>query len=383
MSLRIYFFLQNEKPGQGDVHALAESLALCGFKIYAPIDWWHESPAATQSLFVSDPRFDPRTADIVIVGRNSYRTFTPDYHVKIMGFPDWLTAKDRRFKLVYIEGDDSYEAHSFRAPFDSFDLILRIKFNKRVYNPPHYLPWPISVSQYVIDRADQKLLRQGKRMCILSNFNATHPFEHPLRKLARERIVPKFEKFLPIDRTMLLWDQAPTDPFDAFHLKQVPKYYNPAYHDLLAGAAACFAFCGDLIPGLPLNPAPMLRYGNKGKLKRKLWGTFSALIGSTPRSVQWDSYRFWECLAFGCCPIHIDLEKYGVDLPTMPKNWEHYVGLDLDNLGRDINRIRKSPDLLLKIGQQGREWLKKHYSGRALCSFLFEYLHETGSLGNQ
>ena len=216
--------------------------------------------------------------------------------------------------------------------------------------------------------------RSKKELCILSNFNATHPFEHPLRKLAKEKVIPKCEAFLPVERTVVSWNQVPEDSFDAFHLKQSGKYYNPAYHDLLAGAAACFAFCGDLVPGIPHNPASILRFGNKGKFKRAIWGILSSLIGSTPRSLQWDSFRFWECLAFACCPIHLDLDKYGVDLPIMPKNWEHYIGLDLDYLERDLERLRKNPEILFLIGQNGRSWLIQNYSGKALANLFFKYL---------
>ena len=92
-------------------------------------------------------------------------------------------------------------------------------------------------------------------------------------------------------------------------------------------------------------PVKTNNFGNKGKFKRAIWGILSSLIGSTPRSLQWDSFRFWECLAFACCPIHLDLDKYGVDLPIIPKNWEHYIGLDLDYLERDLERLRKNPEI--------------------------------------
>jgi hypothetical protein len=372
--MSVYFFFQDEKPGQAGAHALAESLALCGAEFYAPFDWWYASPEAIAPLFKHDPVFDPCMADVVIVGRSSFRSITPDFQVKVKGFPEWLTAPARKFKLVYLEEDDNYEAFAWKPPFDQFDIVLRTHMNRRAYQPANFRPWQLGVSCYVIERAGQKLAGVKKRLCILSNFNATHPFEHPLRRLAREKIVPRFEKFLPIDRTVLHWDKVPEDPFDALHFKQARKYYNPAYHDLLAGAAACFAFCGDLVPGLPHNPAPMLRGGNKGKLKRAVWDALSTAVGATPRALQWDSFRFWECLAFACCPIHVDLDKYGVDLPIMPKNWEHYIGLDLDHLDRDLDRIRKHPEILLEIGARGRQWLVDAYGGTALATLFMGYL---------
>jgi hypothetical protein len=78
--------------------------------------------------------------------------------------------------------------------------------------------------------------------------------------------------------------------------------------------------------------------------------------------VQWDSWRFWESLAAGCVTFHLDFEKYGIDLPVMPENWRHYIGIDLDNVQATIDRITANPEILEYIAQEGRSWAIKNYS---------------------
>jgi hypothetical protein len=367
MEPKIYFHLGLDRPVQADAHALAQGLKSLGIRPHAEVDWWFETPDDKKTLFVRDPNFNPADADIVICTKGSYRGFNQRLQPEVYGLPEWILSPKRKFRLVYIEDEDGYEALSWYPPFTEFDLVLRTKMNRRGFAPPNFRPWQLGVSDHVIRRAGEKLQSSSKKLQVLLNFNATHPFEHPLRRLAKERIIPRFEQFMTVDHTVAKWQGAPTDSYDAFHLRQAGQFFNPFYHDLLAQSAACFAFCGGMIPGLPHNPAAMLRGGNKGKLKRAFWSGVSRAAGSVPRATQWDSYRFWECLAFACCPIHVDLEKYGVQLPVMPENWRHYVGLDLDNLEADIERIKRRPQLLTEIGHQGREWLLENYASKAVA----------------
>jgi hypothetical protein len=372
MKQRVYFHLGLDRPVQADAHALAQGLKSLGIRAHAGVDWWFETPNDKETLFVHDPDFNPANADIIICTKASYRGFNERFQPEIHGFPEWLMNRERKFRLVYIEDEDGYEALSWYPPFTEFDLVLRTKMNRRGFAPPNFRPWQLGVSDHVIKRAGEKLQASSKKLQVLLNFNATHPFEHPLRRLAKDRIIPRFEEFMTVDRTVAKWQGAPTDSYDAFHLQQAGQFFNPFYHDFLAESAACFAFCGELIPGLPFNPAAMLRGGNKARLKRALWSEVSKVTGAVPRAIQWDSYRFWECLAFACCPVHLDLEKYGVELPVMPENWTHYIGLDLDNLEADLDRIKQSPDILLEIGRAGRAWLIENYSAQKVAKRFLE-----------
>ena len=83
--------------------------------------------------------------------------------------------------------------------------------------------------------------------------------------------------------------------------------------------------------------------------------------------MQWDSFRFWETLAAGCAAFNIDIEHYGVELPVMPKNWQHYFGVDFNRADQFIERLREEPESIERVGLNGREWALTHYSPKAMA----------------
>lgn len=83
--------------------------------------------------------------------------------------------------------------------------------------------------------------------------------------------------------------------------------------------------------------------------------------------LRWDSWRFWESLAFGCATIHLDFHKYGLKLPVMPENWKQYIGIDLANIHADVERLHDERDRLPEIAEAGRRWALEHYSPVAVA----------------
>ncbi len=68
----------------------------------------------------------------------------------------------------------------------------------------------------------------------------------------------------------------------------------------------------------------------------------------------------------------MDFEKYGFELPVQPKNWEHYIGIDLDNIPASIDRIAENPEIFEKIALQGRAWAIENYSPKAVALRFME-----------
>ncbi|WP_347237749.1 glycosyltransferase [Sphaerospermopsis sp. FACHB-1194] len=100
--------------------------------------------------------------------------------------------------------------------------------------------------------------------------------------------------------------------------------------------------------------------------------------------VQWDSWRFWESLAAGCVTFHLDFDKYGLDIPVMPENWRHYIGIDLDNVPAAIDRIVDEPEILEKIALEGRRWAIENYSPVPTALRFLETIYQQPlSLKNQ
>ncbi len=102
----------------------------------------------------------------------------------------------------------------------------------------------------------------------------------------------------------------------------------------------------------------------KQNIKRQFILLYQISLKQNERIIQWDSWRFWEALALGSVPVHIDLEKHGVELPVMPENWKHYIGINLNNIEEDIERILSSESEIRKIAESGHEWVMRNYSSR-------------------
>ena len=88
--------------------------------------------------------------------------------------------------------------------------------------------------------------------------------------------------------------------------------------------------------------------------------------------MRWDSWRLWESLLFGCCAINLDMDLYGFELPVMPINREHYVGIRLDSIGDDIEWILNNEKQLREIGKNGQEWVLKEYTPEAVAIRFLE-----------
>jgi hypothetical protein len=115
--------------------------------------------------------------------------------------------------------------------------------------------------------------------------------------------------------------------------------------------------------------------GNKAKLKRAFFEALAHLDPRPPRLVQWDSFRVWEAWVAGCATINLDLDLYGPELPVMPENWKHYVGVDLSHPDKAIERLRDDPSVLERVAQEGRKWTIEHYSPESMARRLLEIVN--------
>lgn len=129
-----------------------------------------------------------------------------------------------------------------------------------------------------------------------------------------------------------------------------------------------------MIPAAPYAGADRYLAGGNKARARRAWFELVDLVDPRPRrAIQWDSFRFWEALAAGCAAVNIDLDKYGVELPVMPVNWTHYIGIDFDRPRDAIDRLAGDPSLLERVASAGRQWAFEHYSPRALAARLLAW----------
>ena len=375
---KIYFYCRDEEDNlQEDVIALAEGLRELGVPYFANCDYWRQSPVPGDYLFRFDPDVTPDDCDAVVV------SYTWPHWVRMKTFdflprplPEGIFRKGRRYKAVFIDNHDGHRTVSWEPEYRQFDLILRSKLNRRSWHPENMRPWACGLNQRILKATEGAPPFTERRKAILFNFGASHAFPHGTRNIARERFEPGIQDLLPIDRTVDDLSGEPGDPYDALMWRQTGGRFSRAYYERLKHAQAVACFCGDLIPPMPFrNPERYMVGGNKARIRRAAFELLAQFDPRPWRSVQWDSFRFWESLAAGCAAFNLDLEHYGVELPVMPGNWVDYIGVDFGNVDASLTRLADDPDCMQRIAESGRAWALEHYSPKAVAS---RFLMETG-----
>lgn len=381
---RIYFFCSNE-PGnlQEDVIALAEGLVELGIPFYSNCDYWLQSTAPNDYLFRHDPEVTHEDCDVVVV------SYTWPYWVRMKSFdliqkplPTGLFRRERKYATVYMDNFDGHRTISWEPEYRQFDLILRSKLNHCIWRPENMRPWAYGLTNRIIQATAGAPDFATRRRRLLVNFGASHPYRYGARELARARFEPRIERLLPIDRTTDNLSVEPLDAYEALMWRQTGGRFSRSYYERLKQTQAVACFCGDIIPPMPFRePEQYLVGGNRAKLRRMLFEVLGWFDPRPPRSVGWDSFRFWEAMAAGCTAINIDLSLYGVELPVMPKNSTHYLGVDFARVNDLVELFRDEPASLERIASAGKCWANIHYSPKAVMQRFLGLLGHGAAAG--
>jgi len=377
--MRVYFYIRNDEGClQEDVITLAEGLRELGIPFHANCDYWQETTEPGSWLFRHDPAVRPDDCDVVVVSFYYPRWIRMgSFELKTQPLPDGLFKAGRNYKTVYIDSHDGHRTISWEPEYRQFDLILRTKLNRRAWHPANLRPWTMPLEKRVIEATRNSPEFGKRRKVILVNYGASHPYPHGTRDLSAKVFEPKIKTILPIDRTKDDLTKEPQDPYDRLMWRQTGGRYARSYYERLKNSQAVACFCGEMIPPMPFrNPECYLVGGNKAKIRRFFYEMLGKLDPRPARSVQWDSFRFWEALAAGCVAFNIDLERYGVELPVMPENWKHYIGINLENVDRDLRRLTDSPSLLGNVAAEGRLWAMHNYSPKKAAERLLSRLFQ-------
>lgn len=326
---------------------IAEGLQELGIPFYSNINYWKISPEQEDYLFCHEAEVSPDNCSVVVV---SNQWFNQNLHL-----PENLFHPARKYITVYL--DDMDGPVVWNPEFRNFDLIFRTHYNKGEY-PSNCLPWQFGISNRILKETSQVPSFQKRNRQMLVNFRNDQGIleisncwlkvnqgflrvdrgaiivARSLRQIVREQFLPLIEKILPVEDTVDYFDLPPSDSYHYLHWTQTGQRHYPNYYKRLKESAACACF-----GGYTVSP-----------------GTGKFLVE------WWDSWRFWESLAAGCVTFHVDFDKYGIQLPVMPENWRHYIGLDLDNFEEAVERIASEPEILERISTSGREWALTNYS---------------------
>jgi len=203
------------------------------------------------------------------------------------------------------------------------------------------VPWAFGLSSHMIYEAHRN--RTDKRHnVILRNFRTAR--NQNVRDSLDLILLPHLTKYFEIDRRI-----------QNNHFEKLSSYIG------------CLAYGGSFIPKITRDE---LYYPNQP------WSKFLENVKflQEPVILRWDSWRFWESLTCGCLTFHLDFDKYGFMLPVMPENWKHYIGLNLEDVKGDIERLIDERDKIPEIAENGRLWALAHYSPLATAKRFLGYV---------
>jgi hypothetical protein len=376
---RIYFHCCGDEENifQDDIIPLAEGLRELGVPYFARANYWRQSLQEDDFLFHASPDVRPEDCDVVVFPAAWFHWWrVGDREITRHPFPDFLKSQHRTFRSVLLDSLDGHKTVSWEDDFRHFDLILRVKLNRRAWHPSNLRPWALGLSHRMLAATAGRLPWPERRRAIFVSYNASHPFPHGSRTAALEKLHPRLHEQLPAWQPPFVdIDRPPASEQEALMWRQTTGRHSPEYYQRLGSVMACSAFCGDLIPPMPFyHPECYLVGGNKAKLRRLFFETLAKFDPRPNRIVSCDSFRFWETLAAGTVAFNVDLERYGVTLPVMPQNWVHYVGIDLENPKPDVERLRDDPGQLATIAANGRAWAVQHYAPKPTAARFLSLL---------
>jgi hypothetical protein len=375
--MRVYFYCRNE-PGilQEDVVTLAEGFRELGVPFSGNCNYWLQSTEPGDYLIKHSPDILPEDCDVVVVNYlwplwMKMGEFKP-YRCPL---PEGLFKRGRRYQTVYMDNHDGHQTVSWEPEYRNFDVILRSQLSRRAWHPENMKPWVLGFTNRVVKATANALPFAERKRAVLVNFGASHPYGHGVRTLAAQTFLPRLEKLIPFDTTKDDLKVAPEQAYERLMWEQTGMRFSQPYYNRLKSNQAVACFCGDIIPPAPWkNPGGYLVGGNKAKFKRAFFEALAKVDPRPPRSVQWDSFRAWETWVAGCANINIDLDLYGPQLPVMPENWKHYIGVDLSHPNKAIERLRDDPSVLERVAREGRAWALENYSPRAMAERMLAHL---------
>jgi len=348
-----------------DFVPLAEGLRDLGVKFYSDRNYWQHHVGGP-FLFKESSQEHLDVCHVDVFSYRAFRHFDMDDR-PVMGATDWLRRLRSSAFKVLIDNEDGYETSSFHEQHRFFDLILRSKYNRRCFHPSNHLPWALGYSDRLSSVQPQDFAAfKDRRREILVNFGASHSYEHGTRSLYTPTFIEAVKNYLVINQSKDDLSSLPTDPWDQLMWRQTQRRHCRSYYERLAHSQAVAAFCGELIPPAPFRPAYLVG-GKKALLKRTIFGLLGRFDYRPLRSIQWDSWRFWEGLTSGCLVFNIDLDHYGVQLPVMPENGKHYVGLRLDRIREGVKEVLEDQERMESIARSGNMWVRHNYSPIAVA----------------
>jgi hypothetical protein len=243
------------------------------------------------------------------------------------------------------------------------DIVLKSHFNLKYDYPSNFLPWQFGLTNRLIEYA-RRFRSISRKDVLVESFRVNHG----ARALARRCVLPRVDTFFEIDQTIEDFNEHESDSRERELWTITGRRHYSSYFQRLGSSLACAAFGGHI--------EPSWMFGDT-KLRSRLIKLYDLVYcgKKSSRVWQWDSYRLWESLISGCGTLLLDLERYGAVLPVMPRKFEHYVGIDFDNIDAAITILSDRQEVA-RIGEAGQKWAWKHYNPVAIADRFLSVLNQ-------
>lgn len=356
--MKVYFFVHPHAPAAQSAYehgiiALAEGFAECGVEFYGNINYWESVPGSQRYLITRDDSISYSDCDVVIFSSEIYN------HKRLDLLPKELFQSRRNYKLIFIDSSDIIlEEKKYITPgqypeLRKVDLVLKSHFCSKHSYPNNFSPWQFGLTNRMIGALSPRPFKDRSHS-VLVNYRS----KHQLRDLAENRFMQTVYSIYEKDDVSDDLNENHQSLQDQHYWMLTGRRHYQSYYRRLGGSKVCAVFGGFL--QTKISERATLSH----RLIRKLDSHINFL--KYDRLLQFDSWRFWESLASGCLTIHADIDKYGVLLPEMPVNGEHYFGVDFSDLHASRNNFLQS-DRHESIAINGRNWVIQNYSPEAVA----------------
>jgi hypothetical protein len=359
MRFKFYIVPEGESPCyQNDSVSLAEGLSSLGFEIYGNGKYWYNT---TTEEYLIKEEYEGYKADIHVY--NSY------YFEKID--PNLTSVNAKNFNVL-LDFSDGFRTMAAGAESFKFKLVLKAHYNKCIKWNENVIPWAFGIENRIVEE-NYKCESQVIQNKIFQNFRVFYNARHLARRGMDPILSQRFSIFNHVT------DSFKDSSSKLLHEKSTKSYWwqtyyrhDPEYFQILNSSLLTYCFGGPIIP---IWKAEQLYYlfGNKFlKISRQI-PLIGEKIGVRKAkyyiNYQFDSWRFWESMSSNSCPVHMNFEDWGFQLPVNPIEGVHYIGVDGLKFNECAEKILNMDDSeIKKIAQNGKEWSIKHYGALAVAN---------------
>lgn len=344
------------------VLVLAEGCKGRGVEFYGNMDYW----------------FDFETKEYLI--KKSPKDFNADVHIYSAGYFDKeenFDTVDYSKKNVAVDSGDGMFTHFQNPKFRDFTLILKNHFNSNYNYPENVKPWSFGLSKRMLEAVDKTRVTEQANE-IMVNFRGNHT----LRILAMKGFEGKFEGHYDLNSQVdkkVEWSEikglSEVKSKEESYWLQTGQRHNENYFRRMNSTMFTMAF-GGFVMLKPIRPYKN-KFPYKQIYKRQVLWPMARVNARRYFLYQYDSWRLWEAFYSNSIPVHLDFEEWGVELPAMPENGKHYIGVknfDFGACADHINAMSKSE--VEKMALEGKKWAEENYSPGPMFDHLLTYLGE-------